>query len=103
MKNWVAPKFFETLGIPLLAGRDFSFQDAGRPRVAIVNRTMARYYFGERSRVGKHVVFDGDPRPYEIVGMVGDTKYMEMREAVPRTIYLHAFQEPRAYSQFALR
>ena len=45
-ENWVAPKYFETLGTPLLAGRDFDFRDQGRPRVAIINQTMAHYYFG---------------------------------------------------------
>ena len=59
-ENWVAPKYFKTLGTPLLAGRDFSFQDQGRSRVAIVNQAMSRYYFGDGSPIGKHVTFDGD-------------------------------------------
>ncbi len=101
--NWVAPKYFETLGTPLIAGRDFQFEDEGRPRVAIVNRAMARHYFGDSSPIGKHVTFDGEDRPYEIVGVAGDAKYYELREAAPRTIYLNAFQEGRVFSQFALR
>jgi putative ABC transport system permease protein len=100
--NWVAPKFFETLGTPLLAGRDFNFQDQGR--AAIVNQAMARYYFGDGNPIGKHFKFDGDDKAYEIVGMAGDAKYYEIREATPRTIYLSAFQEGRVLSnQFALR
>jgi predicted permease len=102
-ENWVAPRYFETLGQPLLAGRDFSFQDEGRPRIAIVNQAMARYYFAGSSPIGKHVFFDGDDRPYEIIGMVADAKYQEIREATPRTIYFNAFQEGRMFSQFALR
>ncbi len=43
--KWVAPRYFETLQTPLLRGRDFSFQDVGRPRVAIANQAMASYYF----------------------------------------------------------
>ena len=101
--NWVAPKYFETLGTPLVAGRDFQFRDEGRPRVAIVNQAMARYYFAESSPIGKHVTFDGEDKPYEIVGLVGDAKYYELREAAPRTIYLNAFQEGRVFSQFAIR
>jgi predicted permease len=101
-ENWVAPRYFETLGQPLLAGRDFRFEDEGRPRVAIVNQTMARHYFGDASPIGRHVLFDGDDRPYEIVGLVGDAKYQEMREGTPRTIYMNAFQEGRVYSQFAV-
>jgi putative ABC transport system permease protein len=103
MESWVAPKYFATLGTPLLAGRDFSFQDKGRPRVAIINQTMARYYFDNSNPLGKHVTFDGDGQPYEIVGVAGDAKYMEMREATLRTIYLNTFQESSVDSRFALR
>jgi len=102
-ENWVAPKYFETLGTPLLAGRDFNSNDQGHPRVAIVNRTMARYYFGDGNPIGKHVRFDGDDYPYEIVGVVGDSKYYEIREATWRTIYLDTFQETEPASRFALR
>jgi len=102
-ENWVAPKYFETYGTPLLAGRDFTFEDEGRPRVVIVNRAMARYYFGDASPIGKHVLFDGDDRPYEIVGVVGDAKYRDPGEATSRTIYFNAFQEGRMFSQFSLR
>ena len=101
--NWVAPKYFETLGTPFLAGRDFNFQDQGRSRVAIVNQAMARYYFADGNPIGKHVKLDGDDKPYEIVGMVGDAKYFEIREAAPRTIYFNMFQEGQVFSQFALR
>jgi ABC-type antimicrobial peptide transport system permease subunit len=45
----------------------------------------------------------GEDRPYEIVGVVGDAKYTEIREATPRTIYFNTFQEGRPASQFALR
>jgi predicted permease len=102
-ENWVAPKYFETYGTPLVAGRDFSFEDQGRPRVAIVNRTMARHYFGDASPIGKHVLFDGDDRPYEIVGLVGDAKYLDVGEATPRTIYFNAFQDGKLCSQFSIR
>ena len=103
VENWVAPKYFETYGTPLLAGRDFRFEDEGRPRVAIVNRSMARHYFGDASPIGKHVQFDGDDRPYEIVGVVGDAKYGRVSEATPRTIYLNAFQDGKLSSQFSIR
>jgi putative ABC transport system permease protein len=100
--NWVAPRYFATLGTPLLAGRDFQFQDQGH-RVAIVNQAMARYYFADGNPLGKHFTFDGEDRPYEIVGMVGDAKYYEMRETNRRTIYFNTFQEGRPASEFVLR
>ena len=107
--NWIGPKYFDTLGTPLLAGRDFNFQDQRGPRVAIINQAMARYFFGNESPIGKHFTIDrdwkgfGDDMPFEIVGVVGDAKYYEIREATHRTIYLNSFQDGNVSSQFALR
>lgn len=109
---WVAPRYFQTLGTPLLMGRDFSFQDQGGSRVAIINQAMARYYFGQRNPIGKHITIDRDPRtggwygddqPYEIVGLVADAKYHDPGEVPPRTVYFNAFQEERIQPHFALR
>jgi predicted permease len=100
--NAVAPGYFETLGTPVLAGREFAFQDAGRPRVAIVNQAMARRYFADRSPLGQHVSFDDDSHAYEIVGVVADAK-VDLHDAVPATVYLHAFQDGQIGSQFILR
>ena len=102
-QNWVGPKYFETLGTPLVAGREFQFEDAGHPRVAIVNQTMARHYFGDTSPLGKHFTFEHDTVPFEIVGVAGDAKYANLHEAAPPTVYLHAFQERGVASTFALR
>jgi len=101
--NWVGPRYFETLGTPRITGRDFRFDDAGRARVAIVNLAMARYYFGDGSPLGKHVTFDGDAAPYEIVGVAGDAKYRDLHKEAPPTVYLNSFQDGRIVSQVALR
>ena len=90
--NIVAPKYFETLGTRFIAGRDFAVEDEGRPRVAIVNQAMAHYYFGTSSPLGRQFTFEGQTRPVEIVGLVGDSKYQDLHETPPRTIYLNAFQ-----------
>jgi len=109
---FVSPRYFETLGIPLLAGRDFDFRDVGRPRVAIVNQTMARRYFPGVDPIGKHVAIDPDPKnggwfgtnqPYEIVGLVGDAKTFELRDASYPLIYFNMFQESRLLDLFELR
>jgi predicted permease len=102
-QSWVAPKYFQTLGMPLLMGRDFSFDDQARSRVAIVNRTFSRYFFGSGSPLGKHITFDGDEQPFEIVGVVGDAKSGDMRESSLRFVYFNLFQLRRNASQFALR
>jgi hypothetical protein len=103
--NWVGPRYFETFGTPLLAGREFTFADRGRPPVAIVNQAMARHYFGDKSPIGGRFQFVGSSNSgitgappdqmYEIVGVVADAKYLDLRETPPRTIYLNAFQESR--------
>lgn len=90
--NRVAPKYFETLGTPLFTGRDFTFQDRmGAPMVAIINQTMARYYFRNGNPIGRHVTMGRDTM--EIVGVVGDAKYVSLRETAPRTLYVPCFQE----------
>ncbi|HEV8038944.1 MAG TPA: FtsX-like permease family protein, partial [Bryobacteraceae bacterium] len=104
--SWVAPKYFETLGTPLLAGRDFKISDS---HTAIVNLALAHYYFAGGDPVGKHITLDHatgspEPRSYEIVGLVADAKYYEIREPTPRTIYLPAFQDGEVLAQnFVLR
>jgi putative ABC transport system permease protein len=100
--NWVGPRYFETLGTPWVAGRDFTFEDEGHPPVAIVNQALARYYFSEGGALGKHITFEGDDRPYQIVGVAGDAKYASLHAAAPRTVYLNAFQAG-SISQLAVR
>jgi putative ABC transport system permease protein len=100
-ENWIGPKYFETFGTPLLAGRDFTVQDEGR-HLAIINQTMARYY-SMRSPIGMHVSFDGDATPYEIIGVARDANYRDLLEKSWRTIYFNAFERGRPDSQFALR
>jgi putative ABC transport system permease protein len=100
----VAPRYFETLGIPLLAGRDLDFADAGRTRVAVASEAFARHYFSGRDPIGKLVTIENyDTHPYQIVGIAGDAKYIELREPAPRTVYLNMFQENRTVNQFAVR
>jgi predicted permease len=102
--NPVAPNYFKTYGTPLIAGRDFAFEDEGRPPVAIVNQAMARHYFGTGNPIGRRFTFDGQTRSYEVVGVVADAKYLDLYETPPRMVYLNVFQEGRGTSSdFALR
>lgn len=102
--NWVAPRYFETFGTPLMAGRDFRFDDRGRAPFAIVNQALERYYFGGGSAIGRQLSFDGINRSFEIIGVVGDAKYLDLRVPAPRTVYLSAFQEARMFShRFSVR
>jgi predicted permease len=79
----VTPEFFDTLGLSLLAGRKFTAQDnESAPKVAIVNQTMARYFFRDSSPLGRV------SRQAEIVGVVNDTKFASLREPAQRILYL---------------
>jgi len=101
--NWVAPKYFETFGTPLIAGRDFAFEDEGQARVAILNQAAAKYYFGGGSAIGHRFTLEGQSRPFEVVGVVADAKYLTLRAQAPRTLYLNLIQESRMFHRFSIR
>jgi len=94
--NALSPGYFQTMGVPLLEGRDFDDRDFGnRFAVAVVNRKFARHFFGERSPIGRHVGFGGGPSAkldIEIVGMVEDSLYEGPREGVRRQVFVPRFQ-----------
>lgn len=80
--NEVGPDYFTTFGIPVLAGREFTARDvAGAPRVAVVNETFVKYFFGSENPIGRRFGFrsEGDPGRWEIVGVVKDTAYSQVR------------------------
>jgi predicted permease len=89
--NMVTPRYFETLGIPLMEGRSFQNSDANSGQaVVIVNESFARRYFGGRSALGHRLrLYESGPmaRP-EIVGVVRDTRYSTLRDAPPPQVYL---------------
>jgi len=104
--NSIGPKFFETLQMPLVLGRDFGPQDSGTSRkVAIINRAMAHYFFGDQNPIGKKFGWmdKGETTEFEIVGVVGDAKYMNMREQPPRTAYIDFFQDSLGKVSFEVR
>ena len=83
----VSPGFFDTMGIRLLEGRDLARRDLGpNASAVVVNEAFARSFFPGQSVVGKQ--FDRDGDSLEIVGLVRDAKYLEIRETPPPTIYV---------------
>jgi len=85
--NAVAPAYFAAMGTPLKAGREFEARDtAASTRVAIVNESFARYFFGASPALGR-VVTSADVA-YEIVGVVGDSKYKRLRDPIIKTMYI---------------
>lgn len=85
--NVIAPGYFTTLRTPVLVGREFSARDTGTaPKVAVVNESFARSFFGDQSALGRHVTSVNVT--YEIVGVVGDAKYDSLRDSVRKTMYV---------------
>ena len=89
----VGPNFFETMRIPLLAGRTYDAQNfdnasAKKAKVAIVNQSFAGRFFRGRNAIGELICLDDKKPPdVEIVGVVGDTKYYGLREDIEPTMY----------------
>jgi predicted permease len=93
--NRILPRYFETVGIPLLAGRSIDNHDAtGAAHVVVVNQSFANHFFPKSEAIGQRVSFaepdvKGD---WEIVGIVRDSKYNNPRETPQRMIYLPVLQ-----------
>ena len=99
-QNIVTPGFFRTIGLELLAGRNFDETDrAGAPAVAIVNETLARRAWRGESAVGKRILVGASRRPVDVVGVVRDAKYRTIGESPNPFFYVPAAQryEPIAW------
>jgi predicted permease len=93
--NFIGPDYFTTMGMPLVSGREFDSGDhAASPKVAIVNETMARYFWGAQSPIGRRFGTWGSGRDdgFEIVGVVKDAKFSNLRDEIPRFFYLPYMQ-----------
>jgi len=95
--NIVSPGYFTTMGIKLLAGRDFDERDSKLSgKKVVINEKMAKMYFPAGDAVGRHIGWGGNPgtkTDIEIIGVVSDTKYEGFREETPRIVYQGYFQE----------
>jgi predicted permease len=91
----VGPRYFSTMGIPLIAGREFSVKDtATSPKVAIINETLAKKYWRDGSPIGRRFgVGRSKPTDIEIIGVVKDSKHATLREEIPRFVYLPYAQD----------
>ena len=105
--NMIGPGYFTTMGIPIVAGRDFRLTDNREihrddltnvpeperwsPAAVIINEKFARKYFAGRNPVGMHVGFGSDPgtpTPMEIIGVVKDVKYTNLRDEIPEQAFI---------------
>jgi predicted permease len=95
---FVSPGYIETVGIHVLAGRNFTTaDDSTAPGVAMVNASFVSKYFGARLATGRHIGIGTDPGTatnIEIVGVVNDTYYDSLRSQVAPEVYLCTLQQP---------
>ena len=97
--TWVSPDFFKTMEIPLLSGRDFNEHDtATSPKVALINETFLRQFLGNADPIGATVRTGAEPgypeATYEVIGVVKDAKYGNLRQEIPPIAYAPAHQHP---------
>jgi predicted permease len=106
----ISPGYFKTLAVPLLAGRDFDENDSlASPKVAIVNQSFARRILHRENPLGDSFEIEvgrGEPaRRFQIVGVVKDTKYRDLREAFGPICFVPAAQQtdPGSFLQVLVR
>ncbi len=95
--NSISPNYFATLGVPIFEGRDFTVKDVTNvkhgpdpdnwsPTTIIINESFAKKYFAGRNPIGLHTGFGSDPgtkTDMEVVGVVKDIKYTNLRDEIP--------------------
>ena len=89
----IGPEYFRTLGVKVIAGREFTQQDTSMsPKVAVVNETLARALFRDGDPLGRRVGFPGRPPDIQVVGVVKDMKSGTLRASVSPTVFLPRLQ-----------
>ena len=97
MINYIGPGFFDVMRIPLVLGRGIDRRDTGSAsKVAVINETCARRYFGAGSPLGKRFRWGNKPDwEIQVVGLVKDAKYKQLRGDSPPTVYFSYMQSQR--------
>ena len=105
----VTPGYFDTIGIPLLEGRDFGSQDGIETApVVVINQAFANRFWPGQSAVGKRVAFVKNPTPEDwstVIAVAGNTHHSSLTEAIDLQLYVPYTQEPNWYppGQIVLR
>jgi predicted permease len=103
-RHLVSPRYFATLGIPILAGRDFDERDSSLvPHVAIVNETFARRHFAGENAIGRTLITGMAQLPSQIVGVVGDVRSTTLNAPPDADYFLPALQRPEAFTNILVR
>ena len=92
--NAVGPDYFGTMRIPLYLGREFTWNDSKAAGLKIIlNQAAAKQFFPGQSALGQQVSNPREKLSYEVVGVVGDTKYLEMQSPAPAAAYVPIQQD----------
>ena len=103
-RHLVSPRYFETLGIPIRAGRDFDERDSARvPHVVIINETFARRYFPGEDPVGRTLVTGMAQLPSQIVGVAADVRSTSLNTPPEADYFLPALQRPETFTNILVR
>jgi len=98
-EEYVTPDFFQAVGMALLRGRPFAADDdARKTKVAVVNETMARHFFGTTDPIGHHFGYDA-PADVEIIGVVRDARVDGPKDDVPSMVYYPFAQNPNEFAR----
>jgi predicted permease len=105
VRRSVSPGYFETMGIPLLRGRDLRDGDVNdAPLVAVISRGMAEALFPGEDPIGQSVVYPWDPPvPFEVVGVVGDSRLGDLEDDMFSTIYWAISQHERLNAKLVVK
>jgi predicted permease len=101
--RWISPGYLETLDVPLLAGRFFTEADRGR-NVALISERAARTVWPNENPVGQRFTrFDPSDPPFEVIGVVGDIRTIDLAQAPPRMVYVPYWYRSRTEAALVLR
>jgi putative ABC transport system permease protein len=102
--NDITPGWFRSLGIPLIAGRDFNEQDIlDRPNVVIISKSGAKTVFGDENPIGKTLLVTSGSVPVEIIGVVGDVRSVQLNQHNAMEFYRPFAQENFPFLTIAVR
>ena len=100
----VSPGYLQAMGIPLKYGRDFNEHDTrDTTPVALINETLAQHYFPNESPIGKQLNIEGQQKPREIVGIIGNVKQIKLDAEGRAEIYVPFLQFPLGSMNIVVR
>ena len=103
-RHLVSPKYFQTLGIPIRAGRDFDERDSARvPHVVIVNETFARLHLPGEDPIGRTLITGMGQLPSQVVGVVADVRSTNLNTPPGPDYFLPALQRPETFTNILVK